>query len=77
MQTAFSANSPKLSVSKNVDERLGFMWLFTGAVMGVRNPKAHAITPHPDKQTTLEWLGFASVLFRVLDGATKTPKLRD
>jgi Protein of unknown function (Hypoth_ymh) len=49
------------------------MWLFTGAVMGIRNPRAHAITPHPDKQTTLEWLGFASVLFRMLDGATRSP----
>lgn len=73
MQTVFSAKTPKLSISNDVDEQLGFMWLFTGAVMGVRNPKAHAVTPHPDKQATLEWLGFASVLFRILDGATKNP----
>lgn len=73
MQNVFSPKTPKLSVSSNFDEQQGFMWLFTGAVMGIRNPKAHAVTPHPDKQTTLEWLGFASVLFRVLDGATKNP----
>jgi uncharacterized protein (TIGR02391 family) len=71
MNTVFSPKTPKLSISSDADEQLGFMWLFAGAVMGVRNPKAHAVTPHPDKQTTLEWLGFASVLFRVLDGATK------
>jgi hypothetical protein len=41
-------------------------------VMGVRNPNAHAVTPHPDKQTTLELLGLASFLYRVLDGAKKT-----
>jgi uncharacterized protein (TIGR02391 family) len=73
MNTVFSPKTPKLSLSTDADEQLGFMWLFAGAVMGVRNPKAHAVTPHPDKQTTLEWLGFASVLFRVLDGATKNP----
>jgi uncharacterized protein (TIGR02391 family) len=73
MQTIFSPKAPKLSISTNFDEQMGFMWLFAGAVMGVRNPKAHAVTPHPDKQTTLEWLGFASVLFRVLDRATKNP----
>jgi uncharacterized protein (TIGR02391 family) len=73
MNTVFSPKTPKLSISTNVDEQLGFMWLFAGAVMGIRNPKAHAVTPNPDKQTTLEWLGFASVLFRILDGATKNP----
>jgi uncharacterized protein (TIGR02391 family) len=73
MNTVFSPKTPKLSLSTDADEQLGFMWLFAGAVMGVRNPKAHAVTPHPDKQATLEWLGFASVLFRVLDGATKHP----
>jgi uncharacterized protein (TIGR02391 family) len=73
MNTVFSPKTPKLSLSTDADEQLGFMWLFAGAVMGVRNLKAHAVTPHPDKQTTLEWLGFASVLFRVLDGATKNP----
>jgi uncharacterized protein (TIGR02391 family) len=73
MTNVFSAKAPKLSISTNADEQLGFMWLFAGAVMGVRNPKAHAVTPHPDKQVTLEWLGFASALFRVLDGATKNP----
>jgi len=73
MNTVFSPKNPKLSLSSHADEQLGFMWLFTGAVMAVRNPKAHAVTPHPDKQATLEWLGFASVLFRILDGATKIP----
>lgn len=73
MNTVFSPKTPKLSVSSDADEQLGFMWLLAGAVMGIRNPKAHAITPHPDRQTTLEWLGFASALFRVLDSATKNP----
>jgi uncharacterized protein (TIGR02391 family) len=73
INTVFSPKTPKLSISLNADEQLGFMWLFAGAVMAVRNPKAHAVTPHPDKQSTLEWLGFASALFRVLDAATKNP----
>jgi uncharacterized protein (TIGR02391 family) len=75
MQTVFSANKPFLSISENADEQLGFMWLFSGAVMGIRNVKAHKVDEHPDKQTTLEYLGFPSLLFKVLDDsqAVKNP----
>jgi uncharacterized protein (TIGR02391 family) len=69
MQTAFSVKSPRLVVGEDDDEQLGFMWLFTGAVMGIRNPKAHRLVPQNDPQRALEWLAFASVLFRVLDDA--------
>ena len=43
------------------------MWLFTGAVMGLRNPKAHSLAHQGDYFTTVEWLSFASGLFRILD----------
>jgi len=69
MQTVFSANEPILKVSNDHDEQLGFMWLFTGAVMGIRNPKAHRLIEQNDPQRALEWLSFASVLLRVLDDA--------
>ena len=69
MQNVFSGNNPQLVVSDDSDERQGFMWLFTGAIMAIRNPKAHRIIEQKDPQRTLEWLSFASVLFRVLDEA--------
>jgi uncharacterized protein (TIGR02391 family) len=67
MQNVFSVNNPVISVSNDPDEQLGFMWLFSGAVMGIRNPKAHRLIDQNDPQRTLEWLSFASVLLRVLD----------
>ena len=67
MQTVFSLKNPEIVISSNADEQLGFMWLFTGAVMGIRNPKAHRLIEQNDPQRTLEWLSFASVLLRVLD----------
>jgi len=69
MQTVFSANNPIIKISDDPDEQLGFMWMFSGAVMGIRNPKAHRLIPQTDPQRTLEWLSFASVLLRVLDDA--------
>ncbi len=69
MQKVFSAKNPIIQLSEDQDEQLGFMWLFTGAVMAIRNPKAHKVTDITDPQRTLEWLGFASVLHRILDDA--------
>ena len=67
MQNVFAPKNPVISVSDDPDEQLGFMWLFSGAVMGIRNPKAHRLIDQNDPQRTIEWLSFASVLLRVLD----------
>jgi uncharacterized protein (TIGR02391 family) len=72
MQQAFSPERPRLRVSSDKDEQLGFMWLFSGAVMAIRNPKAHRLLEQADPGRTLEWLCFASVLFRTLDECTAT-----
>lgn len=69
MEQVFSPSKPRLLVSTVKDEQLGTMWLFDGAVMAIRNANAHRISPHPSLEETLEWLGFASALFRILDGA--------
>jgi uncharacterized protein (TIGR02391 family) len=69
MQAVFSAKRPVLKVSNDQDEQMGFMWLFSGAVMAIRNPKAHKLIEQKDTQRTIEWLSFASVLLRVLDEA--------
>lgn len=69
MQNVFSPRNPQILLSEDQDEQQGFMWLFNGAVMAIRNPKAHKIIEVSDPQRTLEWLAFASVLHRVLDDA--------
>jgi uncharacterized protein (TIGR02391 family) len=73
MQTVFSPKNPVIILSDDPDEQMGYMWMFTGAVMGVRNPRAHRIDTLSSAQETQEWLAFASVLFRLLDAA-KVPK---
>lgn len=67
MQSVFSPKKPVIKVSEDADEQQGFMWLFSGAVMAIRNPKAHRLIEQNDPQRTLEWLSFASVLLRMID----------
>ena len=69
MQTVFSPKKPVVLLSDDPDEQMGYMWMFSGAVMGVRNPKAHRLDALSDPNHAFEWLAFASVLFRLLDGA--------
>lgn len=63
---------PKLDISiesgrSAENERQGFLALFRGAMLGVRNPKAHELFTKEDPQQALEYLGFASLLHRRLD----------
>mgnify|MGYP000900509064 CR=1 FL=1 len=67
MQSVFLSFNPIIQISTDTDEQKGFMWLFSGAVMGIRNPKAHKLIDQNDPVRALEWLSFASVLLRVLD----------
>jgi uncharacterized protein (TIGR02391 family) len=67
IQTAFSVKNPIIKVSEDADEQLGTMWLFLGAVMAVRNVRAHNIKKSENFSETLEWLCFASALLRILD----------
>jgi uncharacterized protein (TIGR02391 family) len=70
MQKAFSKDNPILKVPGGNDPQLGAMWLFTSAVMGVRNILAHNAAAHPTDLEALEWLHFASALHRILDSST-------
>lgn len=72
MATAFNAKSPVLDVAledgrSGQDEREGFMALFRGAMIGIRNPKAHELFKQEDPQQALEYLAFASLLHRRID----------
>jgi uncharacterized protein (TIGR02391 family) len=75
MQRAFSPNNPILKFNdltdqSDRDEQLGFMNLFSGAVSGLRNPRAHGFI-HDDPERALEFIAFVSLLAKLLDGAKK------
>ncbi|MEH3134849.1 MAG: TIGR02391 family protein [Mycolicibacterium neoaurum] len=72
MEAVFGGASPLLDVTTEVgesaeNEKNGFLALFRGAMIGVRNPKAHELFKAADAHQALEHLGFASLLHRRLD----------
>lgn len=68
MQKAFSKDSPLIDLGSG-DKQLGHMWLFSGAVMGLRNVYSHSSKQETDPQRALEILAFVSYLFRTIDEA--------
>jgi uncharacterized protein (TIGR02391 family) len=75
MQKVFSPNTPilrfnPLADQSDKDEQLGFMMMFSGAVAGLRNPRAHKLI-QDDPERALELIAFVSLLARLLDGAKK------
>lgn len=74
MENAFSVGRPLLKISEDKDEQKGFMWLFTGTMMGLRNPRGHQLATENGmtQDECLEWLGFLSALMRVVDRSEKT-----
>lgn len=72
MQEAFKPQGFKLDVGveegrSGEDERDGFFHLFRGAMVGIRNPKAHELAHGDDPNEALETLALASLLHRRLD----------
>jgi uncharacterized protein (TIGR02391 family) len=59
----------ELHTREDMDEQKGFMHLFIGSVMGIRNPKAHGIIKQKDPFKTLEYLSLASLLAKRVDEA--------
>lgn len=74
MQEAFKPKEPRLDVAVETgrsgdDEREGYFYLFRGAMVGIRNPRAHELSRGDDPDEALEVLGLASLLHRRLDVA--------
>lgn len=74
MEKVFSPNNPILKFStlsdqSDRDEQKGFMMLFSGAVAGLRNPRAHKII-QDDPERALEFIAFISLLAKLLDEAS-------
>jgi hypothetical protein len=59
-----------LSDQPDHDEQKGFMMMFSGAVAGLRNPRAHKII-EDDPEMALEFIAFVSLLAKLADKAKK------
>jgi len=72
MAQVFSEENPLIKVTEagkfDKDVQEGFKFLFMGAIVGIRNPKAHQKVIQKDPFITLEYLGFASFLIKRIEG---------
>jgi len=73
MAKVFDVNNPIIKINEllsdtDISEQEGFKFLFMGATMGIRNPKAHQNVIQEDPFITLEYLGFASFLIKRIEG---------
>jgi uncharacterized protein (TIGR02391 family) len=71
MMAAFTDSKPKirltpLSTQSEIDEQLGYRFIFAGSMSAIRNPRGHDITIDPIDRC-LDHLSFASVLLRRLE----------
>ena len=74
MEQIFSPNKPVLTWSNQEkqsqrDEQAGYMRLFSGAMLGIRNPCTHEFAWIDDPETALEIMIFAQHLLRKLKAA--------
>ena len=74
MTQVFSVDSPRLKWSplatpSERDEQEGFMFLYMGVIIGIRNPKAHDSIILNDKIRAIEYLVLASLLAKRIDEA--------
>ena len=72
MSEVFSRKDPILGLNalrneSDRDEQEGFMLLFMGAMVGVRNPRAHGVVEEKDAYSTMEYLMLASMLAKRVD----------
>jgi uncharacterized protein (TIGR02391 family) len=75
MQFVFSPKNPILRFNdlrddSDINEQTGFMMMFSGAVAGLRNPRAHRLIKD-DPERALEFIAFVNLLAKLLDGAKK------
>lgn len=73
MTRAFSVSNPLIKFADLTTEngrniQLGYMKIFEGAMVGIRNPKAH-VNLYPDKNKSIHLLFIASFMFIKLQEA--------
>lgn len=74
METVFSPQAPILKVADvntqtGRDEQKGTMFMFAGAMLGLRNPRAHSLRVD-DAERAIEYIAFISMLAKIADAAT-------
>jgi len=72
MMQAFNESSPKikltdLSNTSEIDEQQGYKFIFSGAVMAIRNPRGHEFGMHETPGQCLDHISLASLLMRRLN----------
>ena len=82
MRAAFSAKHPiiafnELKSTSEKAEQQGYMELYAGAMMGIRNPRAHEHSLRDDPVVALEMLTFANHLMRKLNKAKYQHRSRE
>lgn len=75
MQEVFSPNNPFLAFNDladqtDKDEQQGLMFLFAGAVLALRNPRAHKLL-EDNPEEAAEYIGLLSLLAKRLDAARR------
>lgn len=75
MESVFSPKNPILKFNaladqSDLDEQKGFMMMLSGAVAGLRNPRAHKIIKD-EPETALEFIAFVSLMAKLVDKAMK------
>lgn len=71
MMAAFAESAPKIKLtdlitSSDIDEQMGFKFMFAGVMSAIRNPRGHDITSDPIDRC-LDHLSVASVLLRRME----------
>lgn len=79
MGEVFSETNPLIKFNdfpsdSDKNEQEGFKFLFMGAMVGIRNPRAHEALIETDPILTTKYLAFADLLLRKLDSAQNTMK---
>lgn len=67
MEFVFSVNNPRLRLNAGTstsekDEQKGYMMIFTGCMLGIRNPRAHETDWEDTEERALQLLTFANHL---------------
>ncbi|MBI2930278.1 MAG: TIGR02391 family protein [Planctomycetes bacterium] len=80
MAKVFSKDRPILkltamSTTSEKDEQEGFMLIYMGAMVGIRNPKAHDNVVQNDPIRTVQYLGFADLLAHRVEEASMAAKV--
>ncbi len=75
MEFVFNPTKPilrfnDLNDESDRNEQRGFMMMFSGAVVGLRNPRAHKII-NDDPEEALEFIAFISLLAKLVDKAKR------